>query len=304
MSETERPLRATQPPARQGLPRPAIQRPPRFDVVLFGDKYLNWAPTLPQDPVWARLPRIASVTHQGDGWRPATDRPTETNRLVLPLDRWNILATPFNSWSLLPKLPALTAFADKQQFSDFVAARGLGEFAPRTYAPGAEVFPLVLKRTNLAASRGVVLVRSPGELEQRLGEPVFAGQPVVRQEYIEAAADHVTHAVCLDGRFAWHCTYTYRTGPGALATPRDMVPIPDQLSDQDRDVLNRFTLAAAFTGPVNIDYRRRADGRLAILEINPRFGGSLLRRRDRSDLLGALQAIVANARWYGSPPPR
>lgn len=250
--------------------------------------------------MWAGLPQISSVTHQGNDWRPPLpDVFADTCRLVLPLHERNIFTTPRGSWALLPSRQALLTLADKQRFADFVAASGLRTFAPRTYAPGAEIFPLILKRTNLSATYGVALIRSRAELTQRLGEAPWLGHPVILQEYVAAMSDGVTHAVCVEGRFAWHCSYSYRTQPGELLKPRVAVPAPDQLREVDLAILGRFTRAVSFNGPVSFDYRRRADGRLAVLEINPRFGGSLLRRQDRSDLRAAIDTIIANARWYG-----
>jgi hypothetical protein len=116
---------------------------------------------------------------------------------------------------------------------------------------------------------------------------------------VQSSVDGVTHAVCVDGRIAWHCSYAYQTRPGELLNPRSMRPKPDPIGLADLDVLSSFIKAASFTGPVSFDYRRRGDGRLAILEINPRFGGSLIRKSDRSDFASAVETILANARWYG-----
>ena len=52
----------------------------------------------------------------------------------------------------------------------------------------------------------------------------------------------------------------------------------------------------AFSGPCNVDYKRTADGRLQIFEINPRLGGALLLKSNAGLLRQALGHIFAAAR--------
>lgn len=65
-------------------------------------------------------------------------------------------------------------------------------------------------------------------------------------------------------------------------------------------MFERFLAPLDYQGPANIDFRRRADGRLALLEINPRLGGSLMRPEFAADLDAALGIIVREAQ----PPVR
>jgi hypothetical protein len=283
---------------RRGLPKLPLIRPQQFDVVLYGDKYLRWMRLLDRDPIWTSLPQVLRVTHRRDDWRPTSaEQHPGRQRLVIPLHEHNIAATPLGCWALIPSPRGLRTFADKKRFWTFAAACGLGSSVPRTYAPGSEVFPLVLKRTNLCASKGVALVRSRADLMQRLGEPLWQGRPVLLQEFIDGEADYVTHAVCVDGRVAWHRSYSYPTVPGAMLMPRAAPPIDAEIGEQDLNVLRRFVEPVAFSGPVSVDFRRRPDGRLAILEINPRFGGSLFWPHNRPHLREALEALIANVRW-------
>jgi hypothetical protein len=145
----------TRPPAARGLSKRPPVRPSQFEVVLFGDRYLRWAPNLANDPIWPRLARVSSVTQQGEQWRRnLLQDSVDRQRFVLPLHESDILRIPCGSWALLPSLDALRNFADKQRFSEFVARARLQAFAPETYALGSEVFPLILKRTNLTATDG------------------------------------------------------------------------------------------------------------------------------------------------------
>lgn len=44
-----------------------------------------------------------------------------------------------------------------------------------------------------------------------------------------------------------------------------------------------------------IDWRRRPDGRLAVFEVNPRLGASLMRPENGADLAAAIGALLAAA---------
>ncbi len=70
---------------------------------------------------------------------------------------------------------------------------------------------------------------------------------------------------------------------------------PSSVSPEDIDLFEHFLRPLRFNGPANIDFRRRADGSIVILEINPRFGGSLMRPEYVADLRAAVGAILAHA---------
>jgi len=51
----------------------------------------------------------------------------------------------------------------------------------------------------------------------------------------------------------------------------------------------------AYSGPCCIDYKVTESGQTIVLEINPRFGGSLMRPAHVEDLQGSLAAIISLA---------
>ena len=68
-----------------------------------------------------------------------------------------------------------------------------------------------------------------------------------------------------------------------------------EISSDELELFERILRPLAFSGPANIDFRRRPDGSIAMLEINPRFGLSLLRPEHVVDLRAAVGAILAHA---------
>jgi carbamoylphosphate synthase large subunit len=189
-------------------------------------------------------------------------------------------------------------------FRRYAAVNGLGHLLPATIDPAQPTFPAVLKRTNLNSAKGVVLVTSPRDLADRLGEAPWLGERVVLEEHVGALTDYVTHVVCSGGRAVWHCSYSYPVA--AATTMRGTVEHSSlarhEVSTADIADFEKLFMPLAFDGPANIDYRRRPDGSLAIFEINPRLGGSLMRPENVHDLAAAFDAIVRHAKWRDGSP--
>lgn len=266
------------------------------EILIVGNNGPSWAAALgPQAPAWRRL-RLK-----------ATDkplRPGQLRRIVsIPLLEAHVPPVGPGTWTLLPPPEAMRVLADKGRFARYAAEQGLGAFVPTTYAsPEAASFPAMLKRCDLNAGHGVAIVSSRAELKTRLAEPPWAGEPVLLQDCVEADVDYVAHLVRADGRIVWSRAYAYPLAHKRVVRgPVEGLAIElASLSDADLAVFERFLAPLAYQGPANIDFRRRADGSLAILEINPRLGGSLMRPEFAADLEAVLGIIVREAQ----PPMR
>jgi hypothetical protein len=280
---------------------PPPRRPDFFDIVIFGSEFADWLPALDKaSPLWDRLPQVGSVTHIGDDGAGAW--PAASRRLVIPLREHNSDACPPGGWGLLPE-PALRAMlGDKAFLAAFARARGLTHLMPKTYASAAQaIYPCIAKCTCLHAGYGVELVRSRDELDRTLADGLFAEYPLMLQEYIAGPTEYTTHAIVAGGRIVWHTTYEYRVPAGdPVRRPNGAdAPRAAQLSAKDIAGLERFFSRTGYDGAVNIDTKRTKSGRLAVMEINTRFGGSLFRQSNRDDLAAALQMLIANAKWRG-----
>lgn len=264
------------------------------DVAIHGFHAPNWNEALgARGKVWEIL-GPAGIARAADGgprwWR---------KRVVVPLMEPHILSMPGGCYALAPDAEALTVLADKAQFARYAAAVGAAHLLPHRIDPQHPTFPAVLKRTNLNAGNGVALVASQDELDRKLAAAPWAGEPVLLQEAIPARRDYVTHVVCVGGRIVWHSSFSY-----PLATRREIRGSVESLAIKryrarpaEIRAFERLLRPLGFDGPANIDYRRRRDGSLAIFEINPRLGGSLMRPEHIADLAGALRVIVRHARW-------
>jgi hypothetical protein len=277
------------------------ERPDRFDLVVFGDDFVDWLPVLADGaPIWQRIPSVrAGIRHRGRGWTGEAEGEVH-RRLVLPLIEYNIWNCPPQCWALVPTREAVDILRDKQRFAEYATANGLGWYVPLTYRPTDDpAFPAILKRTNLYAGHGVKLVHSAEDIVVSLREKPWAGHPVIVQEYVDASFEYATHCIAVGGTIRWHRTYEFDIPPAApIRVPRQHeVPRRAEIDASDLAIFERFLRPLQFSGPCNFNYSRRRSGEVAVFEINPRFGGSLFRPSQSVDLAEALNSIISNVTW-------
>jgi carbamoylphosphate synthase large subunit len=278
----------------------ARPRPQR--LILFGKVLRRWQPILSAERL-AALPGIDEfrrVKRLLQIW--AMPQAERRQSLVLCVSERSMLMCPRDGWTLMPSRRALYALGDKLRFARYAAEQRLGDYVPRTYENRASApFPAVLKLRRGFAGSGVAVVQSTAELAlARRRMRKSWGQPALLQELI-AGDDHVTHAICRDGRLLWHCTYDHQLEAGELVQTHVNVARRQRgaLTPDDVAVLERFLVPLKFDGPIAVDFKRRADGRLCVIEINPRFGGSLMLPENSADLDAALAVLVASAKPGG-----
>jgi carbamoylphosphate synthase large subunit len=67
------------------------------------------------------------------------------------------------------------------------------------------------------------------------------------------------------------------------------------ISDEIRAQFERLLSPLDYSGPCNFDYKRSDSGEMAVFEINPRFGGTLMKPENIAHLQQALSCIIQNA---------
>lgn len=263
------------------------------EVEIYGRHSRPWMKALHHSaPLWTEL------KHRGCAQPAGLFRSPHRKRILVPLMEAHTLDLPGDCYALVPDRTSIAMLGDKAMFRRHAAALGLAHVLPDAIDLERPTFPAVLKRTNLNAAHGIALVTSHDDLAARLAQFPWLGKPVILEEHIDALTDYVTHLVCNNGRVVWHCSYSYplaastvMRGPvAALSLARH------EASAADIAAFERLLSPLSYDGPANVDYRRRADGSLAIFEINPRLGGSLMRPENVDDLAGAFDAIVRYAK--------
>lgn len=273
-------------------------------VIVFGRYQWRDVETVGADaPVWRNVPGVAEVEVAESfpalllsAWR------SGGNCLVIPFRERQLLFCPRLFWGLLPSRRALAICRDKLRFDRFVRQAELSEFVPGRYQSlEAASFPCVVKRLNKNGGHGVAIAGSAQELVALRNRRPFRHRPILLQELVPGLVDYATHCVCRDGRIVWHCTYEYQIDPNVRVQTGKSIVGRRRLEASAAEIaqMERFVAAIGYDGPASFDYRRRDDGRIMVFEINPRFGGSMMRPENDADLRAGLQAVIDHA-----VPPR
>lgn len=254
----------------------------------------------PAASVWDGLlgRRKIIVEHVAAGEVPPL-RKRET-ALILPLMEDHIAhcVTNFSTAckGLFPSLTALEVLRDKLRFADYLAANNLAHLAPQNYPDvSLAVFPCVLKRADLHASVGVTIANSAQHLRDLLREDPWHNRPYLLQLLIDVPVDYVTHCVCLAGRILWHCSFKYELGARAVIRDPWRKPVSTSTPEIVLAALQALLEPLSYTGPCNVDYKITTSGAIAVLEINPRLGGSLMAPENVAYLREALRCIFETA---------
>jgi hypothetical protein len=270
-------------------------------VVIYGLHSQDWMTALaPEAGIWKKISGVKRVLVVPDS--PAAEIPAPTREVprvvVIPLMEPHTRNRPKAFPSLAPDERALDAFGDKIEFQAYVRDNGLEDLCPAHF-PGPEEarFPCILKRKDLNGGIGVAVAASAEHLQSLLEQPPWRGHPFVLQAKLEGC-EFVTHCVCKKGRILWHTSFAYGLPPGeSIRTASNVQSIcPILATDGTMRQLQRFLTPLNYSGPCNFDYKFAPDGTVAIMEINPRLGGSLMRPENRHHLQAALSCIVRNAR--------
>ncbi|MCA9425394.1 MAG: ATP-grasp domain-containing protein, partial [Candidatus Omnitrophica bacterium] len=159
---------------------------------------------------------------------------------------------------------------DKTLFYEFLAANGFGDVTPRT--DGAFAIPYLLKKRIDDTGRNSHFILSR-EREKELLSTV-AEQEFFRQEIIPGRFEYASHVLFMGGRIVRSLSFEYEMREDGLVKGQEwpleqrMIPCPFP------DLFARILNAIEFEGLCCIDYKIHEE-RPYIMEVNPRFGGSL-----------------------------
>lgn len=205
--------------------------------------------------------------------------------LVLVSRHREQLATAFRF--VIPDAELVEGLADKSRFIDVADAHGLpvpatvrltaGEPLPDGELPEPALVKPLTRRgfdewARITAATKAARVGSRAELARLWDELGAAGVDAVVQELVEGpetAIESYHVYVDVDGlRVAEFTGRKIRTRPHAygFSTAVEVVPL-DDVRDLGRDIVGRLGLR----GVAKLDFKRRRDGALVLLEVNPRF---------------------------------
>lgn len=171
--------------------------------------------------------------------------------------------------AVLPDAALLDLCDDKLAFNRRLIALGFGELVPELLPDMPTSYPYIRKSRRGDYGQGIRMVRAPGD--------DAAIPDSFTQRAVEGAEEEVLHLLRVDGAIRFALAYRYVMGGaltvrGAVDRPLDTVPAdPQPAMAPCTAILD----AIGFEGTCCFNYKWDG-GRPMILEMNPRFGGSLV----------------------------
>lgn len=168
--------------------------------------------------------------------------------------------------------PELVALADdKLAFNQWLIAHGFAAHVPELLGSAPATYPYIVKARHSDFGLGCRMIRAPGEDEAGDDPALF------RQRAVTGADEYVLHLLRVGGRIRFHVAYRYDMAQplairGALDAPASIVPAePGAALELCAAILN----ALGYEGLCCFNWKLEG-GRAMLLEMNPRFGGSLV----------------------------
>jgi carbamoyl-phosphate synthase large subunit len=186
----------------------------------------------------------------------------------LPLDGARALFESIGCRLLLPPRTIVERTADKLAFATFLNEIGVPGPATHPYsaAIGVARFPVYLKPRRGSGSVGTARIESLHSLHETAGER----RDLIVQEMVDGT------------EFTVDC---FAAAPGRVvaAVPRERIAIKAGVSVKGRtyhhpaieEIARTVVEKSGLSGPANVQGMLRADGSFAIIEMNPRFSGTL-----------------------------
>lgn len=171
----------------------------------------------------------------------------------------------------VPSEAVISICDDKLQFNRMLVERGFGDFTPALIDEPEP--PYVLKRRTDFGGRHTHVIRDPDSERALIGDlPVT---DYLRQALIPGPLEYASHVLFLGNRVVRSLTFEYDMGQPTAVKGHGMRPVRQRMvSCRHRDTFGAILQLIGFEGLCCIDYKVHA-GRPLIMEVNPRFGGSL-----------------------------
>ncbi len=264
-------------------------------VIIYGLFSQDWMDALhPDCEMWNSVENADLVLNCSASQSLLPAKSDEFRDVIIPLLEKHIGETPAGYASLIPDAIGLDLFQDKQKFDQLLKELSLSSFAPRRLDfKEPHNYPIVLKRLDLRGGIGVELIKSESDLINAVTSHMWFGQNYILQEFIEGGNEFVWHAVYKDGIKIWDSTIEYVMGANETIRMGNSTFTMNRvsLSAECFTVFDSILRSMNFSGPCNIDFKLSGTGP-KIFEINPRLGGSLMKKENHDLLAQCLTAII------------
>lgn len=229
----------------------------------------------PRDWMAKILSGMSRTPHQAI-FGPITETAIANHDLVVPLTmnslrdlarKTHLVA---NNPIPIPTLESINICDDKSLFNHMLIEHGFGKLIPYTH--GKHAYPYILKKRIDEWSRGSHLIRSPKEeagFADLLDDPDY-----FRQAFIVGRHEYATHILFKSGKIQRSLNYRYTFDTYLPIKGRSGIVAESLCHCAYLDIFENILRIIGFEGLCCVNYKI-ANGMPMVLEINPRFGGSL-----------------------------
>jgi carbamoylphosphate synthase large subunit len=175
--------------------------------------------------------------------------------------------------AVLPSAELVALCDDKLAYNQWLIERGFAAHVPALLGPEPDDYPYIRKSRQGNFGAGCVMVRDT-VAAAALG-PI--DEASFHQRAVPGADEYVLHLVRIDGQIRFQLCYRYDMGTplavrGGAESAKAVVPSD---AGEVLPLCAAILDAMEYEGTCCFNYKLE-DGRAQILEINPRFGGSLV----------------------------
>lgn len=173
--------------------------------------------------------------------------------------------------AVLPARELVALADDKLAFNEWLIAHGFGDHVPELLDGASDAYPYIVKARQGDFGIGCRMIRGPGEDDAGDDPALF------RQRAVVGADEYVLHLLRVGGRIRYHVAYRYDMAQplairGAVDAPAAIVPAE---AGEALALCAAILDALGYEGTCCFNYKLEG-GRPMLLELNPRFGGSLV----------------------------
>jgi hypothetical protein len=169
-----------------------------------------------------------------------------------------------------PSLESFNICNDKSQFEFFMLQNGFSSYLP--LSKDEIKFPFILKKSQDEGGVNTFIVRDDNDLktyQDQLIDPNY-----IKQSIVEGNREYATHIIIKDGKIKNALTIVYKFDDTVYIKGKDKYICRNICKSKHLEIFENILKTMDFNGLCCVNYKEK-DGVPMILEINPRFGGSL-----------------------------
>jgi hypothetical protein len=192
--------------------------------------------------------------------------------------------------AIFPAADVVELCHDKLRFNQLVATSPLGWSIPRVLERVPPLTPFIVKRRKDVNGHSAQIAHTPADslrLRAALEDPAYFAQT-----YVPGDTEFATHILVRSGEPLYHLNIVYQMGVCSYVKNNQCKPL-SLTTNRDEAYLSFFMSVLKLIGYDNgtccFDYKF-LNGRVQLLELNPRCGGSL--REGLNDYLAAYETAV------------